>query len=305
VGLRNRNVLGLRNMTREDMELILKEAEYWKDRGLKVAGKPLEGKSIINFFAEPSTRTRVSFELSGKKLGAHVVNFSSGNSSFLKGEGLDETAETLQAMAIDLLVVRHEAAGVPARLAQLLDTRVINAGDGAHEHPTQGLLDLLTIREKFGSIEGLKVVIVGDIIHSRVARSDIWGLQKMGAKVVVAGPATLLPPGLEDLGVEVSTDLEAVLPGADVINVLRLQKERQCSGLLPSLDDYSFRYRVCKRRLAMTQKETLVLHPGPMNLEVEITKEVAASSQSAINQQVTNGMAVRMAVMNLILGEGN
>jgi aspartate carbamoyltransferase catalytic subunit len=190
-------------------------------------------------------------------------------------------------------------------LAEILNLHVINAGDGAHEHPTQALLDIFTIKEKLGTVQGRKIVIVGDIIHSRVARSNIWGLQKLGAQVAVVGPATLLPPGLEALGVEVSTRLEAVLPGADVVNVLRLQQERQRSGLLPSLADYSFQYRITKERLALTGKDTLVLHPGPMNLEVEITKEVAASSQSVINEQVTNGVAVRMALLNLILGGKN
>jgi aspartate carbamoyltransferase catalytic subunit len=305
MGLKSRNILGLRAMCRQDMELILTEAKRWKESGLKAEGKPLAGKSIINFFIEPSTRTRISFELAGKRLGAEVVNFSANSSSLLKGEGLEETAETLQAMAVDLLVVRHAAAGVPARLAEILNLHVINAGDGAHEHPTQALLDIFTIKEKLGTVQGRKIVIVGDIIHSRVARSNIWGLQKLGAQVAVVGPATLLPPGLEALGVEVSTRLEAVLPGADVVNVLRLQQERQRSGLLPSLADYSFQYRITKERLALTGKDTLVLHPGPMNLEVEITKEVAASSQSVINEQVTNGVAVRMALLNLILGGKN
>ncbi len=260
----------------------------------------LRGKTVALLFYEPSTRTRSSFELAAKRLSADTLNISAATSSIQKGESLLDTGKTLEAMKVDFVVLRHPSSGAPHILASEIKAHIVNAGDGCHEHPTQGLLDLFTILEKKKRIEGLKVVIVGDVLHSRVARSNLWALTKLGAKVTVCGPPTLIPPGIETVfgaPVEVCYHLEEALPGADAINVLRLQLERQKEHLFPSIREYNELYGLDARRLALAKKGCLVLHPGPMNRGVEITAEVADSNQSVVLEQVTNGIAVRMAIL--------
>jgi aspartate carbamoyltransferase catalytic subunit len=256
--------------------------------------------TVVNLFYEPSTRTRISFELAEKRLSADTVNFSSSTSSAAKGESLKDTVWNIEAMKIDMVVIRHGAAGSPHYIAECCESTIINAGDGAHEHPTQGLLDMYTIREKYGRLDGLKVVIVGDIKHSRVARSNIWGLLAMGAEVAVCGPPTLLPVETERFGVKVYDDLDEALAGADVVNVLRIQKERQTSGLLPSLREYSRFYGITRDRLKNLNENFTIMHPGPINRGVEISSEVAEGPYSLILPQVTNGVAVRMAILYLL-----
>ncbi|MDI3534895.1 MAG: aspartate carbamoyltransferase catalytic subunit [Thermosediminibacterales bacterium] len=304
--LKTKNLLGLRELEKDDINLILDTAESFKEilkRDIKKV-PTLRGKPIVNLFFEPSTRTRTSFELAGKYLSADVVNFSKSASSVAKGETLKDTAITIQSMGVELVVIRHPMPGAPHYLAQNLAIPVINAGDGAHEHPTQALLDIFTIREKKGRIKGLKVAIIGDILHSRVARSNIWGLTKLGAEVVVAGPSTLLPPKIETLGVKAYTDIEKAVKDADVVNVLRIQLERQKKGLFPSLREYAMYFGINSRRLNQAKPDVLIMHPGPMNRGIEISSEVAESPNSTINEQVTNGVAVRMAVLYLLSGGG-
>jgi aspartate carbamoyltransferase catalytic subunit len=257
---------------------------------------------VVNLFFEASTRTRFSFETAEKWLSADSLNFAARGSSVEKGESLLDTARNLQAMSPDLIVIRHGSAGVPHFLARHLRAGVVNAGDGAHEHPTQALLDALTIRQRFGRLQGLRVVIAGDIARSRVVRSNIWLLTKMGARVVVCGPPTLLPPRVEDMGVEATTDFEAALSGADVVMMLRIQLERQGSALFPSSREYFRRYGLTAARLEKAKPEAIVMHPGPMNRGVEIASDVADSGRSVILDQVANGVAVRMAVLYLLLG---
>ena len=291
-------------MRREQIEQILDAAKSFKE----VLERPipkvptLRGKTIANLFFEPSTRTRISFELAEKRLSADTVNFTASGSSVSKGESLKDTARNIEAMQVDMIVVRHQASGAPHFLARSLDCSVINAGDGTHEHPTQGLLDIFTVREHKGRIEGLKVVIVGDIARSRVAASNIWGLTKLGARVVVCGPRTLLPMGIERLGVEATSDLGSALEGADVVNVLRIQLERQKSGFFPSIREYSKYFGVTRDRLSAARGDVLVMHPGPINRGVEISQDVADGPFSVILEQVTNGVAVRMAVLYLLSG---
>lgn len=309
MGLKRKDLLGLQDLTAEEIELILTTAEPLKeifDRTVKKL-PTLRGRVVVNLFYEPSTRTRTSFEMAGKWMSADVVNISPSTSSVVKGESFTETAKTLEALGADIIVIRHSSSGAAHLLARATKARVINGGDGIHEHPTQGLLDLFTIRERKGRIEGLTVTIVGDILHSRVARSNIWGLQKMGAKVRVAGPPTLIPTDIEQLGVEVYTDLDEALSGADVVNVLRIQRERQKKGLFPSIREYNRLYGVTTERLRRVAKEDiLILHPGPANLGVEITPEVLADPRSAVRDQVSNGVAVRMALLYLMSGgQGN
>jgi aspartate carbamoyltransferase catalytic subunit len=300
-----KHLLGLEGLTREEIEFVLDTAVTFKEvleRPIKKV-PTLRGLTIVNLFYEASTRTRISFELAQKRLSADTVNFSPSGSSVKKGETLRDTVRNLEAMKIDMVVVRHASSGVPHFLTQCLESSIINAGDGAHEHPTQGLLDIYTIREKYGKVEGLRVVIVGDIKHSRVARSNIWGLKAMGASVAVCGPSTLLPIEMEKMGVEVYTDLNKALWGADVVNVLRLQLERQERGFLPTLREYSRLFGITKERLALLNKNYTIMHPGPINRGVEITPEVADSPESVILAQVTNGVAVRMAVLYLLSGQ--
>ena len=302
--LKAKDILGLEEMEAEDIQFILDTAESMKevsDREIKKV-PALRGRTMINLFYEPSTRTRTSFEIAGKRLSADVVNISTSSSSVVKGETLKDTGKNLMAMRPDILVIRHSAVGAPKILADALPIPVINAGDGAHEHPTQGLLDLFSIREKKKTLKGLKAAIVGDITHSRVARSNIHGMRKMGMEVRVAGPATLLPRYVERLGVEVYTDLDEAISGVDVIMMLRIQLERQGQGLFPSLREYSRLFGLNRARLEKAKKEVLIMHPGPMNRGVEISPEVADGPYSIILDQVTNGVAIRMAILFLLLG---
>ena len=302
--LKAKDILGLEEMEAEDIQFILDTAESMKevsDREIKKV-PALRGRTMINLFYEPSTRTRTSFEIAGKRLSADVVNISTSSSSVAKGETLKDTGKNLMAMRPDILVIRHSAVGAPKILADALPIPVINAGDGAHEHPTQGLLDLFSIREKKKTLKGLKAAIVGDITHSRVARSNIHGMRKMGMEVRVAGPATLLPRYVERLGVEVYTDLDEAISGVDVIMMLRIQLERQGQGLFPSLREYSRLFGLNRARLEKAKKEVLIMHPGPMNRGVEISPEVADGPYSIILDQVTNGVAIRMAILFLLLG---
>jgi aspartate carbamoyltransferase catalytic subunit len=302
--LRSKHLLGLEKMTKRQIRLVLDTAESFRE----VLERPirkvptLRGVTVVNLFYEPSTRTRISFELAEKRLSADTVNFSTSTSSVKKGETLKDTARNIEAMKVDMVVVRHKSAGVPYFLTQCLDASIINAGDGAHEHPTQALLDLFTIRQKYGKIEGLKILIVGDVLHSRVARSDIWGFKKMGAKVAICGPTTLLPWEANKMGVEVYSDLDNALQGRDVVNILRIQLERQQAGLLPSLREYTNLFGITKDRLKNLNDNFTIMHPGPINRGVEITPEVADAPYSVILDQVTNGVAIRMAVLYLLSG---
>jgi aspartate carbamoyltransferase catalytic subunit len=306
VSLRDKDILELQTMTVPEMQLILDTAREMKniiDRDIKKV-PTLRGKSIINLFFEPSTRTRTSFELAGKYLGADVVNITASASSVVKGESLRDTLLTVEAMGVDAIVMRHEAEGSSHFATRAVSPVIINAGDGQHEHPTQGLLDMFTIIEKKGDIAGLKVAIIGDILHSRVARSNIWGLLKMGAEVRLAGPRTLLPREIEKLGVQVYDRVEPALDGADVVNVLRIQRERQQKGLFPTSREYARIFGINMKRLALARPDALVMHPGPMNRGLEISPEVAYSEQSVIVEQVKNGLAIRMAILYLVLMGG-
>ena len=302
--LNSRHLLGLEGVTKEEISLILDTADSFK----KVLERPipkvptLRGKTVVNLFFEPSTRTRISFELAEKRLSADSVNFTTSTSSVKKGETLKDTARNIEAMKIDLVVIRHSAPGAPRFLADCLNAAIINAGDGAHEHPTQALLDMMTLREKFGTFEGKHVVIVGDIEHSRVARSNIHGLKAMGATVGVCGPCTLIPREIESLGVKVHCNLEDAMAEADALNVLRIQLERQKAGLFPSLREYRNLFGITSQKLNAFDKELVILHPGPMNRGVEIDSDVADRDGSVILNQVTNGVAVRMAVLYLLAG---
>ncbi|MBI3099220.1 MAG: aspartate carbamoyltransferase catalytic subunit [Planctomycetes bacterium] len=303
-GWTRKDLLGLQELTRGEIELLLATARGFQEVSTRSIKKvpALRGKVVVTMFVEPSTRTRTSFELASARMSADIVDFPTSMSSLTKGESLIDTAKNIEAMGIDILIIRHGASGAPHLLAKHLKASVVNAGDGAHEHPTQGLLDIFTIREAKGRIEGLKVAIVGDISHSRVARSDIWGLRKLGAEVTVVGPSTLIPGPIEKLGVKVSHDLDAVLPEMDVINMLRIQMERQKRSLFPSLPEYSRLFGLNGERLRRAKPDLLILHPGPMNRGVEITPEVADGPQSVILRQVTNGLAVRMAVLYHVSG---
>jgi aspartate carbamoyltransferase catalytic subunit len=308
-----RHVLDLDDFSQQDIETVLQNTAAMKEiLSRPVAKVPaLRGKTVVNMFFEASTRTRVSFELAAKNLGADVVSVAANTSSVSKGESLLDTIRTLRALGADVVVMRHPEAGAPYLVARSVDARVLNAGDGWHAHPTQALLDLFTIRERLGRIAGLKVVILGDILHSRVARSNIWGLTRMGARVVLCGPPTLLPAswrnhGVADgLDVSVELDPRTALDGADVVMALRLQLERQQRALFPSLREYSRLYGLNHERLRLARPGVLVMHPGPMNEGVEIEPDVALSAQSAIELQVTNGVAVRMAMLYLLFGGGD
>ncbi|MDD2421417.1 MAG: aspartate carbamoyltransferase catalytic subunit [Heliobacteriaceae bacterium] len=299
-----KDLLGIRGINREEIISILDTAVPMKDVLTREIKKvpTLRGKSVVCLFYEPSTRTRTSFELAAKYMSADTVNISTSSSSVTKGESLIDTGKTIEAMGVDIVVLRHWASGAAHLLSRHVKARVINAGDGAHEHPTQALLDLFTIRERKGRLSGLTVTILGDILYSRVARSNIWGLTAMGAKVRVCGPATLLPPEIAALGVQVFTRVEEALEGADVVNVLRLQLERQQKGLFPSIREYSRLFGLNQERLRLCRSDVLVLHPGPMNRGVEIAGDVANADVAAIEEQVTNGVAVRMAVLYLMMG---
>ena len=302
--LERKDLLGLEDLSRSEIELILETSLAFKEISQREVKKVpiLRGKTILNLFFEPSTRTRASFELAEKRLSADTLSVGATQSSVEKGESLLDTVRNLEAMRVDFVVIRHFSSGAPAVLARRIEANVVNAGDGFHEHPTQGLLDLFTIKERLGRIGGLRVLIVGDILHSRVARSNIWGLTKLGATVTVCGPPTLIPPGLDALGVTVSHNLDEALEGQDAVIVLRIQKERQHENLLPSLREYSALFGLDERRVARAKPGILVLHPGPMNRGIEISQEVADGPNSVILDQVTNGVAVRMAVIYLLTG---
>lgn len=302
--LSSRHLLGLEGVPKEDLTLILDTAETFRevlDRTIKKV-PTLRGITVLNLFYEPSTRTRISFELAEKRLSADIVNFSALTSSVQKGESLRDTAQNIEAMKIDMVVVRHGSAGAPYFLTQCIDANVINAGDGAHEHPTQALLDMFTIRRKYGRLDGLRVVLVGDVKHSRVIRSNIWGLKTMGASVALCGPSTLLPYEVERFGCDVYTNLDKALDGADVVNIMRIQLERQEAGLFPSRREYTNLFGLNKERLKHLNNNYTIMHPGPMNRGVEVTSEVADSDSSVILNQVTNGQAARMAVLYLLRG---
>jgi len=302
--LKGKDLLSIRDLDRDGIRLILDTAESFKEVGARDIKKvpTLRGKTVVNLFFEPSTRTRTSFELAAKRLSADLVNISVSHSSVVKGETLLDTARNLEAMQADLIVVRHPSAGAPALLAQQMTSGVINAGDGAHEHPTQALLDLFTIRERKKTLEDLTVVIVGDILHSRVARSAIHALKLVGSSVRLVGPPTMIPREIMNWGVEVFYQYEEALKGADVIMILRLQLERQGKTFFPTIREYSNLYGLTARRLAMAKADVIVMHPGPINRGVEIAPEVADGLSSVILSQTTNGVAVRMAVLYLLSG---
>ncbi len=302
--LRSKDLLGIEPLSPEEITLLLDTAESMRSIGQRPIKKvpALRGRMVVNLFFEASTRTRFSFETAEKWLSADSLNFSAKGSSVEKGESLLDTALNLQAMSPDLIVIRHGSPGVPHFLARHLKAGVVNAGDGAHEHPTQALLDALTIRQRFGRLEGLSVAMVGDIAHSRVVRSNIWLLNKMGARVTVCAPPTLLPPRIEAMGVRATTSFDEALEGADVVMMLRMQLERQGKSLFPSVREYFRHYGLDAKRLAKAGKDAIVMHPGPMNRGVEIASDVADSGRSVILEQVANGVAVRMAVLYLLLG---
>ena len=299
-----KDLVGLEHLSADQLRTILDTAEPFKEISERRIKKVpvLRGKTIVNLFFEASTRTRISFEFAEKRLSADTVNIVAAGSSIQKGETLVDTARNLEAMRIDMVVMRHSSSGAAQFLADRIPSNVINAGDGRHEHPTQGLLDLLTIRDRMGRLEGLKVCIVGDILHSRVARSNIYGLLTLGAEVAVCGPPTLMPPAVHELGVQVFTRVEEAIEWSDVLNVLRLQLERMEAGYVPSLREYNRIWGVSNARLEAAKRDILVLHPGPMNRGVEIDSDVADGPQSVILDQVTNGVAVRMAVLYLLAG---
>ena len=299
-----KDLVGLERLSADQLRTILDTAEHFKEISERRIKKVpvLRHKTIVNLFFEASTRTRISFEFAEKRLSADTVNIVAAGSSLQKGETLVDTARNLEAMRIDMVVMRHGSSGAAQFLADRIPSNVINAGDGRHEHPTQGLLDLLTIRDRMGRIEGLKVCIVGDILHSRVARSNIYGLLTLGAEVAVCGPPTLMPPAVSELGVRVFTRVEEAIEWADVLNVLRLQLERMEAGYVPSLREYNRIWGVSTARLEAAKRDLVVLHPGPMNRGVEIDSDVADGPHSVILDQVTNGVAVRMAVLYLLAG---
>jgi aspartate carbamoyltransferase catalytic subunit len=297
-----KDLLGLEDLTKEEIELILDTAASFKEVSSREIKKvpALRGKTVVNLFYEPSTRTRVSFEIAAKRLSADVINIMAETSSVRKGETLIDTGANIQALKTDIIVVRHNSSGAAAMLARHVDISVVNAGDGWHEHPTQALLDIFTLKEKFGRIAGLNVVIVGDIAHSRVARSNIWGLTKLGARVVVCAPKMLIPAAIEEMGVEVTYGLEEALRDADCVNVLRMQFERDGRDAFPGSIEYFKNYGITAERLKKAKRDIIVMHPGPLNRGVEISSEVADGTSSVILEQVTNGIAVRMAVLFLV-----
>jgi len=298
-----KHLLGIEELSKEEILLILDQAESFKEVLKRPIPKvpTLRGKTIVNLFCEASTRTRSSFELAAKRLSADTLNIAASSSSFLKGETLKDTARNIEAMNIDMIIMRHSCSGAPHFLARCIDASVVNAGDGAHEHPTQALLDAFTIREKLGNIKGLNVSIIGDIAHSRVARSNIWALTKLGAKVTVCGPKTLIPVQIEKMGVKVTYDIAEAVEGADVLNVLRIQLERQEKALFPSIREYIKCFGITEELLdKYAKKEIIIMHPGPINRGVELSQDVADGKYSVILHQVTNGVAVRMAVLFLL-----
>ncbi|RPH86232.1 MAG: aspartate carbamoyltransferase catalytic subunit [Deltaproteobacteria bacterium] len=303
--LGKKDILGIQDMSIAEINLILETAESFLEISTREIKKvpTLRGKSVINLFYEASTRTRTSFEIAGKRLSADTINISASTSSVVKGETLIDTARNLEAMNPDIIVIRHSAAGAPHLLASLVRQSIINAGDGAHEHPSQALLDMMTIKEKKGKIAGLKVALVGDILHSRVARSNIYGLTKMGAQVVVAGPATMMPRDIDQMGVRAYTKLEDAIADADVVMMLRIQLEREKQNIFPSLREYAQHYCLNRTNIKLAKPDAIVMHPGPMNRGVEISPDIADDpNYSVILDQVNNGVAVRMALLYLLSG---
>ncbi|MDD5097534.1 MAG: aspartate carbamoyltransferase catalytic subunit [Candidatus Omnitrophica bacterium] len=301
-----KDLLGLEYLTPEEIELILDTAESFKEISTREIKKvpALRGKTAVNLFYEPSTRTRVSFEVAAKRLSADVINIATETSSVRKGETLIDTGKNIQALKANIIIMRHNYSGAANMLARALDISVVNAGDGWHEHPTQALLDMFTLKEKLGKIKGLNVAIVGDIAHSRVARSNIWGLTKLGALVTVCAPAILLPVGIEKTGVKISSNIDEALANADAVNVLRMQFERDEGAAFPEQLDYYKKFGITEERLAKAKKNIIVMHPGPINRGVEMSSEVADGANSVILEQVTNGIAVRMAVLFLVAQAG-
>jgi len=302
MSLSNRHLLGLNGVPKEDIQLILDTATTFREvleRPIKKV-PTLQGKTIVNLFYEDSTRTRISFELAQKRLSADTINFSTSSSSVKKGETFKDTVRNIEAMKVDMIVVRHKSAGVPQYLTRISKANIINAGDGLHEHPTQGLLDMYSIRERLGKLEGLKVCIVGDIAHSRVALSNIFGLKSMGAIISVCGPATMIPIGIESLGVKIFTNIDEAIAKNNVLNVLRIQLERNAGTRIPSLREYHKYFGITSERIEKFNKEIVILHPGPINRGVELSSEVADGPYQVILDQVTNGVAIRMAVLYLL-----
>jgi aspartate carbamoyltransferase catalytic subunit len=298
------NLLDLQSVSRDEIEMVLETAKSFKEVSFRDVKKvpALRGRTVVMLFFEPSTRTRASFELAAKRLSADTISIAASSSSLSKGESVLDTARNIEAMNVDAIVVRHSSAGVPYILSKNLNVSIVNAGDGCRAHPTQALLDMFTIKEKLGKIEGLKVTIIGDILHSRVARSNIWGLTKLGAEVTVCGPATLIPRGIEHLGVKVNYALREVIESSDVLMPLRLQMERQKERFLPSIREYARQFGIDKEKLKGAKQNVMIMHPGPTNRGIELSAEVADGEYSVILDQVTNGVAVRMAVLYLLLG---
>lgn len=302
MALSSRHLLGLQGVPKEDIQTILDTANTFReilDRPIKKV-PTLQGKTVVNLFYESSTRTRISFELAEKRLSADAINFSVSGSSVSKGETFKDTMKNIEAMKVDMVIIRHSAAGTPLYLTKICNSNIINAGDGTHEHPTQALLDMYSIRQKIGRLEGLKVCIVGDIAHSRVALSNIFGLKTMGAKVSVCGPSTMIPRDIKDLGVNVIYDIDEAIQENDVLNVLRIQLERKAREYFPSIREYAKYFGITQERLDKNGKDILILHPGPINRGVELSSEVADGSSQIILYQVTNGVAIRMAVLYLL-----
>ena len=300
----HKDLLGLEGLTPDEITLLLDQARAFKEVSLRPIKKvpALRGRTVVLFFLEPSTRTRTSFELAAKRLSADILNIQAASTSLNKGETLQDTIRNIEAMKVDIIVMRHAISGVPVMVSRTSEASIVNAGDGSHEHPTQGLVDLFTIVEKKSHIQGLNISIVGDIAHSRVARSNIWGLTKLGAKVTLCGPPTLMPAGIEQLGVRVTHSLREAIDGADVVMLLRLQLERQQQNLLPSIREYARLFGVDREQLAWGKPDLMIMHPGPVNRGIELSPEVADGPQSVIYDQVTNGIAVRMAVLYLVSG---
>lgn len=297
-----KDLLGIEDLSKEELEFILDTAESFKEVSTRQIKKvpALRGKTVVNLFYEPSTRTRVSFEVAAKRLSADVINIETETSSVKKGETLIDTGRNIQALKADIIVVRHNSSGAAAMLARHVNVNVINAGDGWHEHPTQAILDIITLKEKLGRIKDLKVSIIGDVAHSRVARSNIWGLTKLGAKVTICAPKILIPPEIEKLGVEVTEDIQKALVDADAVNVLRMQFERDQSKAFPQQMEYFKNFGITQERIDKARKDIIIMHPGPINRGVEISSEVADGLNSVILEQVTNGIAARMAVLFLV-----
>jgi aspartate carbamoyltransferase catalytic subunit len=300
----HKDLLGIRELSREEVLFLLDSADSFRDISRREIKKvpTLRGKTIITLFYEPSTRTRVSFEIAGKRLSADTINISTSTSSVTKGETLKDTSKNLEAMRPDVIIIRHSMAGAPHMLSKILDSSIVNAGDGSHEHPTQALLDLFTMRERKGAIDGLRVAIVGDIAHSRVARSNIFALKKFNTEITCCAPPTMLPPHIEELGVRVTHSLSEAVTGKDVIMMLRIQKERGGTSFIPSIREYSSLYCLTQERVSRADKDVIIMHPGPMNRGVEISDDVADGSSSVILDQVENGVAMRMAILYVLSG---